>query len=116
MPEPSKQAGAHMQGDPSLRDYGGVATVEIPDISLSTLVRTEPAMFVGRLGDHSLEVHLDISAILKLEGNASFEERSEALKEGIPRVVDATRRLLQERREKPNAEVVVITISAIDLD
>lgn len=85
-------------------------------ITLDHLVRTNPPVYQGRYGSKALEVRLDSSAVLKLEGTAAWENLREVLVPPPVPVTDAARRLIELRQIEPTADGIVVTISALDLN
>lgn len=85
-------------------------------ITLDRLVRTNPPVYQGRYGGKVLEVRLDSSAVLKLEGTATWERLTEILDPPPAPVTDAARRLIEMRQVESTADGIVVTISALDLN
>jgi len=86
------------------------------EIKIDRLVRTNPPVYQGRYGGKALEVRLDSSAVLKLEGTAAWESLKEILVPPPAPISDAARRLIEMRQIEPTADGIVVTISALDLN
>lgn len=85
-------------------------------VALDRLVRTNPPVFEGNYEGTAIEVRLDSSAVLKLEGKTDYERRAEILFPPPPQVENAVRRLIEARQVQPNARGIIVTVSALDLD
>jgi len=87
-----------------------------PTITLDRVRRTNPPIYEGAYDGTPLRVHLDSSAVLKLEGTLSFEKLPELLESKRPIVAEAAHRLIQLRKADHAPEHIVVTLSALDLD
>ena len=85
-------------------------------VTLDRLVRTNPPLFEGMFEGTALEVHLDSSALLKLEDRSSYEDRAKLLFPAPSKITDAVRRIVAARQIQPERKGIVVTVSALDLD
>jgi len=84
-------------------------------ITLNRLARTNPPVYEGTHGGKAIEVRLDNSAVMKLQGHLSYEQRAGILAPIPPQIADAASRLIERRQAEQDSQSIVVTISALDL-
>lgn len=84
-------------------------------LTIQRLVRVNPPVYEGTFAGKPLQIRLDSSAVMKLEGTSSFEKLRELLDPPPPSLVSAAFRLIQLRHVEPASEAIVVTVSALDL-
>jgi hypothetical protein len=85
-------------------------------VTVIGLSRVEPAEYDAQWNGRPLRIVLDLSATLRLLGDARDFERADVLSLKSELVAQAAQQLIDAGIEKPSTEAAKVLISAIDLD
>lgn len=84
-------------------------------VTLHRLVNRSPAVYEASYGEIPTEIRLDTSALLKLEGEQSYENLERILISMPKPVADAAQRLLDTRHDALDSDKLMVTITALDM-